>query len=78
MLEIGRLKFAFRLANEMIDLVGRDAIDLELDYRHTARTDRDFALAAQREQAAIPLDFNFLREFGSGNDAEKSSKVRCR
>src|SRR5207237_3570623 len=54
--EFRRLEFALGLADEMVDLVREDAIDFELDHRDAARTDREFALAAQGEEPAVTLD----------------------
>ena len=39
-LEFRRLEFALRLADEMVDLRGENAIDLELDHGHAAGPDR--------------------------------------
>ncbi len=47
---------------------GKDPIDLELDQRHAARPDGEFAFAAQGEQPAVALDFDFLRQLRRGND----------
>ena len=59
-LEFRRLEFALCLANQVIDLGGENAIDLKLDHGHAARSDGEFAFAAESEQTAVALDFDFL------------------
>ena len=63
-----RLEPAFSLADEMVDLVGPHAVDLEFDQGHATGADREFAFAAEREDAPFALDRDLARQLGGGDD----------
>src|SRR5436190_10861891 len=56
------LEFALRLANQVVDLRGRDARDFVLDRRQAAGADRQFPLTTQREQSALAFDLHLARK----------------
>src|SRR5205809_7017069 len=56
------LEFALRLANQVVDLRGRDARDFVLDRRQAARADRQFPFTTQREQSALAFDLHLARK----------------
>ena len=66
--EAGILEFAGGLADEVIDLIGGDATDLVVDFVNAAGADGEFAFAADGEDAAVSLDFDFFGEFGDGDE----------
>src|SRR5581483_4266670 len=58
----GRFELSLRLAHEVIDLRRGDAADLELNGVQSARPDRHFFLAVEREHSTLAFDLYFSRE----------------
>src|SRR4029077_7577937 len=53
------LEFTLGLADKVIDLAGSNARYFELDRRQSARTDRQFPVAVQRQQTDLTFDLHF-------------------